>query len=247
VPLLGYCKIGDERLLVYEYMKHGSLDIVLHDKAKASVKLDWAARKKIAVGSARGLAFLHHSCIPHIIHRDMKSSNVLLDGNLEARVSDFGMARLMNAFDTHLSVSTLAGTPGYVPPEYYQSFRCTTKGDVYSYGVVLLELLSGKKPIDPNEFGDNNLVGWVKQMLKDNKSGEIFDPTLDETKSGEADELHQYLKIACECLDDRPNRRPTMIQVMTMFKELQLDSDSDFLDGFSVNSSTIDESAEKST
>ncbi|CAN6173856.1 unnamed protein product [Urochloa humidicola] len=246
VPLLGYCKIGDERLLVYEYMKHGSLDVVLHDKAKASVKLDWAARKKIAIGSARGLAFLHHSCIPHIIHRDMKSSNVLLDSNLEARVSDFGMARLMNALDTHLSVSTLAGTPGYVPPEYYQSFRCTTKGDVYSYGVVLLELLSGKKPIDPNEFGDNNLVGWVKQMVKENRSSEIFDPTLTNTKSGEA-ELYQYLKIACECLDDRPNRRPTMIQVMAMFKELQLDSDSDFLDGFSINSSTIDESAEKST
>jgi Leucine-rich repeat (LRR) protein len=246
VPLLGYCKIGDERLLVYEYMKHGSLDVVLHDKAKASVKLDWAARKKIAIGSARGLAFLHHSCIPHIIHRDMKSSNVLLDSNLEARVSDFGMARLMNALDTHLSVSTLAGTPGYVPPEYYQSFRCTTKGDVYSYGVVLLELLSGKKPIDPNEFGDNNLVGWVKQMVKENRSSEIFDPTLTNTKSGEA-EFYQYLKIACECLDDRPNRRPTMIQVMAMFKELQLDSDSDFLDGFSINSSTIDESAEKST
>jgi len=246
VPLLGYCKIGDERLLVYEYMKHGSLDVVLHDKAKASVKLDWAARKKIAIGSARGLAFLHHSCIPHIIHRDMKSSNVLLDSNLDARVSDFGMARLMNALDTHLSVSTLAGTPGYVPPEYYQSFRCTTKGDVYSYGVVLLELLSGKKPIDPTEFGDNNLVGWVKQMVKENRSSEIFDPTLTNTKSGEA-ELYQYLKIARECLDDRPNQRPTMIQVMAMFKELQLDSDSDFLDGFSVNSSTIDESAEKSS
>uniref|UniRef100_A0A0E0B0Y3 non-specific serine/threonine protein kinase n=1 Tax=Oryza glumipatula TaxID=40148 RepID=A0A0E0B0Y3_9ORYZ len=245
VPLLGYCKIGDERLLVYEYMKHGSLDVVLHDKAKASVKLDWSARKKIAIGSARGLAFLHHSCIPHIIHRDMKSSNVLLDNNLDARVSDFGMARLMNALDTHLSVSTLAGTPGYVPPEYYQSFRCTTKGDVYSYGVVLLELLSGKKPIDPTEFGDNNLVGWVKQMVKENRSSEIFDPTLTDRKSGEA-ELYQYLKIACECLDDRPNRRPTMIQVMAMFKELQLDSDSDILDGFSINSSTIDESGEKS-
>uniref|UniRef100_A0A0D9XC54 non-specific serine/threonine protein kinase n=1 Tax=Leersia perrieri TaxID=77586 RepID=A0A0D9XC54_9ORYZ len=245
VPLLGYCKIGDERLLVYEYMKHGSLDVVLHDKAKATVKLDWSARKKIAIGSARGLAFLHHSCIPHIIHRDMKSSNVLLDNNLDGRVSDFGMARLMNALDTHLSVSTLAGTPGYVPPEYYQSFRCTTKGDVYSYGVVLLELLSGKKPIDPTEFGDNNLVGWVKQMVKENRSSEIFDPTLTDRKSGEA-ELYQYLKIACECLDDRPNRRPTMIQVMAMFKELQLDSDSDFLDGFSINSSTIDESTEKS-
>uniref|UniRef100_M8CYG4 non-specific serine/threonine protein kinase n=1 Tax=Aegilops tauschii TaxID=37682 RepID=M8CYG4_AEGTA len=246
VPLLGYCKVGDERLLVYEYMKHGSLDMVLHDDDKAMVKLDWAARKKIAIGSARGLAFLHHSCIPHIIHRDMKSSNVLLDSNLDARVSDFGMARLMNALDTHLSVSTLAGTPGYVPPEYYQSFRCTTKGDVYSYGVVLLELLTGKKPIDPTEFGDNNLVGWVKQMLKDNRGGEIFDPTLTDTKSGEA-ELDQYLKIASECLDDRPARRPTMIQVMAMFKELQLDSDSDFLDGFSINSSTIDESAEKSS
>lgn len=246
VPLLGYCKIGDERLLVYEYMKHGSLDVVLHDNDKAIVKLDWAARKKIAIGSARGLAFLHHSCIPHIIHRDMKSSNVLLDNNLDARVSDFGMARLMNALDTHLSVSTLAGTPGYVPPEYYQSFRCTTKGDVYSYGVVLLELLSGKKPIDPTEFGDNNLVGWVKQMVKENRSSEVFDPTLTDTKSGEA-EMYQYLKIASECLDDRPIRRPTMIQVMAMFKELQLDSDSDILDGLSINSSTIDEAAEKSS
>ncbi|URE34683.1 STYKc [Musa troglodytarum] len=116
-----------------------------------------------------------------------------------------------------LSVSTLAGTPGYVPPEYYQSFRCTTKGDVYSSGVVLLELLSGKKPIDPSEFGDNNLVGWAKQLVKENRCSEIFDPDL--MKSGEA-ELYQYLKIACECLDDRPLHRPTMIQVMAMFKDL---------------------------
>ncbi|XP_008782942.2 brassinosteroid LRR receptor kinase BRL1-like [Phoenix dactylifera] len=245
-PLLGYCKVGDERLLVYEYMKFGSLDMVLHDRRSkgGAVRLDWAARKKIAIGSARGLAFLHHSCIPHIIHRDMKSSNVLLDENLEARVSDFGMARLVNALDTHLSVSTLAGTPGYVPPEYYQSFRCTTKGDVYSYGVVLLELLSGKKPIDPLEFGDSNLVGWAKQMVKDNRSSEIFDHELLGKNSGEA-ELYQFLKIACDCLDDRPLRRPTMIQVMAMFEELQIDTDSDFLDGFSVGRTIIDESRER--
>lgn len=254
VPLLGYCKIGEERLLVYEYMKYGSLDMGLHDKSKSNgVILDWSARKKVAIGSARGLAFLHHSCIPHIIHRDMKSSNVLLDENLEARVSDFGMARLVNAFDTHLSVSTLAGTPGYVPPEYYQSFRCTTKGDVYSYGVVLLELLSGKKPIDPLEFGDNNLVGWVKQLVKENRCDEIFDPVLFgvglNSKSGEG-ELYRFLKIACECLDDRASRRPTMIQVMAMFKEMQSGSEggssSDFLEGFSVASTVIDESVEKS-
>jgi Leucine-rich repeat (LRR) protein len=246
VPLLGYCKIGEERLLVYEYMKWGSLESVLHDRSKGGCsRLDWAARKKIAIGSARGLAFLHHSCIPHIIHRDMKSSNVLLDENFEARVSDFGMARLVNALDTHLSVSTLAGTPGYVPPEYYQSFRCTSKGDVYSYGVILLELLSGKKPIDSAEFGDdNNLVGWAKQLYREKRSNGILDPELMTQKSGEA-ELYQYLRIAFECLDDRPFRRPTMIQVMAMFKELQVDSESDILDSFSLKDASIDEFREK--
>ncbi|KAM7492828.1 hypothetical protein LguiA_035749 [Lonicera macranthoides] len=246
VPLLGYCKIGEERLLVYEYMKWGSLESVLHERAKGGdSKLDWAARKKIAIGSARGLVFLHHSCIPHIIHRDMKSSNVLLDENFEARVSDFGMARLVNALDTHLSVSTLAGTPGYVPPEYYQSFRCTTKGDVYSYGVVLLELLSGKRPIDPTTFGDdNNLVGWAKQLHKEKRIHEILDPELLSHISVEA-ELFHYLRIAFQCLDDKSFRRPTMIQVMAMFKELQVDSESDILDGMSVKNAVIEESQEK--
>ncbi|PON85647.1 Leucine-rich repeat receptor kinase [Trema orientale] len=220
VPLLGYCKVGEERLLVYEYMKFGSLDDVLHDPKKSGIKLNWSARRKIAIGAARGLAFLHHNCIPHIIHRDMKSSNVLLDENLEARVSDFGMARLMSAMDTHLSVSTLAGTPGYVPPEYYQSFRCSTKGDVYSYGVVLLELLTGKQPTNSIDFGDNNLVGWVKQHAK-LKISDVFDPELMKEDPSLEIELLQHLKVACACLDDRPWRRPTMIQVMAMFKEIQ--------------------------
>ncbi|WOG97907.1 hypothetical protein DCAR_0417248 [Daucus carota subsp. sativus] len=244
VPLLGYCKIGEERLLVYEYMKWGSLESFIHDRPKVGggLRIDWPARKKIAIGSARGLAFLHHSCIPHIIHRDMKSSNVLLDENFEARVSDFGMARLVNAFDTHLSVSTLAGTPGYVPPEYYQSFRCTAKGDVYSYGVVLLELLSGKRPIDPAQFGDdNNLVGWAKQLHKEKRDLEILDSELLLHQSSEA-ELYHYLQIAFECLDEKAYRRPTMIQVMAMFKELQMDSETDILDGLSVKNSVIDES-----
>ncbi|KAJ9173888.1 hypothetical protein P3X46_016980 [Hevea brasiliensis] len=246
VPLLGYCKVGEERLLVYEYMKWGSLESVLHDRSKGGCsRLDWAARKKIAIGSARGLAFLHHSCIPHIIHRDMKSSNVLLDENFDARVSDFGMARLVNALDTHLSVSTLAGTPGYVPPEYYQSFRCTAKGDVYSYGVILLELLSGKKPIDPLEFGDdNNLVGWAKQLHREERDNGILDPELTLQKSWES-ELHQYLRIAFECLEEKPFKRPTMIQVMAMFKELQVDSQNDILDGFSLKDVVIDELREK--
>ncbi|KAI6699710.1 hypothetical protein NL676_014034 [Syzygium grande] len=223
VSLLGYCKVKEERLLVYEYMKYGSLEDVLHDQKKNRIKLNWAARMKIAVGAARGLAFLHHNCIPHIIHRDMKSSNVLLDENLEARVSDFGMARLMSAMDTHLSVSTLAGTPGYVPPEYYQSFRCSTKGDVYSYGVVLLELLTGKRPTDSADFGDNNLVGWVKLHAKARVS-DVFDQVLIKEDPNLEIELLQHLKVACACLDDRPWRRPTMIQVLAMFKEIQAGS-----------------------
>lgn len=223
VPLLGYCKVGEERLLVYEYMRYGSLEDILHDRKKAGIKLNWATRRKIAIGAARGLAFLHHNCNPHIIHRDMKSSNVLLDENLEALVSDFGMARLMNTMDTHLSVSTLAGTPGYVPPEYYQSFRCSTKGDVYSYGVVLLELLTGKQPTDSSDFGDNNLVGWVKQHAK-LRISDVFDPELMKEDPSMEIELLQHLKVAVACLDDRPWRRPTMIQVMAMFKEIQVGS-----------------------
>lgn len=221
VPLLGYCKVGEERLLVYEYMEFGSLEDMLHgEKGGFKTRLTWETRKQIAKGAARGLAFLHHNCIPHIIHRDMKSSNVLLDRNMEARVSDFGMARLISALDTHLSVSTLAGTPGYVPPEYYQSFRCTAKGDVYSFGVLLLEILTGKRPTDKEEFGDSNLVGWVKLHLNQGKAMEVIDPDLKDM--GADYEVMRYLQITMQCLEDFPSRRPSMLQVVSMFKELHV-------------------------
>lgn len=221
VPLLGYCKVGEERLLVYEYMQGGSLEEVLHGGKEGREKLTWDIRKQIAKGAARGLAFLHHNCIPHIIHRDMKSSNVLLDRDWEARVSDFGMARLISALDTHLSVSTLAGTPGYVPPEYYQSFRCTTKGDIYSFGVILLELVTGQRPTHKEEFGDNNLVGWVKLHVGSNHCLDVLDPILRGT--GVEYEMMHYLKIACDCLDELPSRRPSMLRVVAMLKELTFD------------------------
>ncbi|RVW89204.1 Serine/threonine-protein kinase BRI1-like 2 [Vitis vinifera] len=229
VPLLGYCKVGEERLLVYEFMEYGSLEEMLHGKAKARDRriLTWEERKKIARGAAKGLCFLHHNCIPHIIHRDMKSSNVLLDHEMEARVSDFGMARLISALDTHLSVSTLAGTPGYVPPEYYQSFRCTAKGDVYSFGVVLLELLTGKRPTDKEDFGDTNLVGWVKMKVKEGKGMEVIDPELlsvtkgtDEAEAEEVNEMVRYLDITMQCVEDFPSKRPNMLQAVAMLREL---------------------------
>ncbi|XP_010043915.1 serine/threonine-protein kinase BRI1-like 2 [Eucalyptus grandis] len=233
VPLLGYCKVGEERLLVYEFMEYGSLEEMLHGRVKTQDRriLTWEERKKIARGAAKGLCFLHHNCIPHIIHRDMKSSNVLLDHDMEARVSDFGMARLISALDTHLSVSTLAGTPGYVPPEYYQSFRCTAKGDVYSLGVVLLELLTGKRPTDKEDFGDTNLVGWVKMKVREGKQMEVIDPAMlsttkvQEEAEAEAEaevvkEMVRYMEITLQCVDDFPSRRPTMLQVVAMLREL---------------------------
>ncbi|KAJ4840125.1 hypothetical protein Tsubulata_039260 [Turnera subulata] len=229
VPLLGYCKIGEERLLVYEFMEYGSLEEMLHGRGRTRDRriLSWEERKKIARGAAKGLCFLHHNCIPHIIHRDMKSSNVLLDHEMEARVSDFGMARLISALDTHLSVSTLAGTPGYVPPEYYQSFRCTAKGDVYSFGVVLLELLTGKRPTDKDDFGDTNLVGWVKMKVREGKQMEVIDPDLlsvtkgtDEAEAAQVKEMVRYLEITLLCVDDFPSKRPNMLQAVAMLREL---------------------------
>ncbi|KAF1876387.1 hypothetical protein Lal_00029735 [Lupinus albus] len=229
VPLLGYCKVGEERLLVYEYMEYGSLEEMLHGRIKTRDRriLTWEERKKIARGAAKGLCFLHHNCIPHIIHRDMKSSNVLLDHELESRVSDFGMARLISALDTHLSVSTLAGTPGYVPPEYYQSFRCTAKGDVYSFGVVMLELLTGKRPTDKEDFGDTNLVGWAKIKVREGKQMEVIDPDLllvnrgtDEAEVKEVKEMLRYLEVSLRCVDDLPSRRPNMLQVVALLREL---------------------------
>ncbi|KAF6168610.1 hypothetical protein GIB67_005222 [Kingdonia uniflora] len=230
VPLLGYCKVGEERLLVYEFMEFGSLEDMLHSKIKAreGQTLTWEERKKIGRGAAKGLCFLHHNCIPHIIHRDMKSSNVLLDHDMEARVSDFGMARLISALDTHLSVSTLAGTPGYVPPEYYQSFRCTAKGDVYSFGVVLLELLTGKRPTDKEDFGDTNLVGWVKIKVREGTGHEVIDPELilgtkgsNGDKVEDVQEMMKFMDITMQCVDDFPSKRPNMLQVVAMLRELR--------------------------
>jgi Leucine-rich repeat (LRR) protein len=218
VPLLGYCKVGEERLLVYEYMTHGSLEDALHGRA---LPMPWQRRKRVARGAAKGLCFLHHNCIPHIIHRDMKSSNVLLDADTEARVADFGMARLISALDTHLSVSTLAGTPGYVPPEYYQSFRCTAKGDVYSLGVVLLELITGRRPTDTDDFGDTNLVGWVKMKVREGAGKEVVDPDLVVAAvGGEEREMARFLELALQCVDDFPSKRPNMLQVVATLREL---------------------------
>ncbi|KAA8526722.1 hypothetical protein F0562_009049 [Nyssa sinensis] len=165
VTLYGYYTAPHYNLLIYELMPNGSLDSMLHGRAMDKKVLDWPSRYKIAVGAARGLFYLHHDCIPHIIHRDIKSSNILLDKNMEARVSDFGLATLMEPDKTHVS-TIVAGTFGYLAPEYFDTGRATAKGDVYSFGVVLLELLTGKKPTDEAFIEEGTkLVTWVNFEL----------------------------------------------------------------------------------
>ncbi|KAM0935857.1 putative protein kinase RLK-Pelle-LRR-Xb-1 family [Dioscorea sansibarensis] len=221
VPLLGYCVFSDERFLIYEYMENGSLELWLRNEADAVETLGWPVRFKICIGAARGLAFLHHGFVPHIIHRDMKSSNILLDKAFEPRVSDFGLARIISACETHVSTD-LAGTFGYIPPEYGQMMKATAKGDVYSFGVVVLELLTGRAPTGQEEVDTGgNLVGWVRWMIAQGKESEVFDACL--PKMGLLrEQMSRVLIVARACTADEPWKRPSMLEVVKLFKEIKM-------------------------
>ncbi|XP_052188014.1 leucine-rich repeat receptor protein kinase EMS1 [Diospyros lotus] len=220
VPLLGYCSFGDEKLLVYEYMVNGSLDLWLRNRTEALEVLDWNKRFKIARGAACGLAFLHHGFIPHIIHRDIKASNILLSNEFDPKVADFGLARLISACETHVSTD-IAGTFGYIPPEYGHSWRSTTKGDVYSFGVILLELVTGKEPTGPEfkEIEGGNLVGWVFQKIKKGEAVDVLDPMVLTEESKKM--MLQTLQIAAICLSENPASRPTMLNVFKSLKGIR--------------------------
>lgn len=218
VSLQGYLHVGNDKLLIYSYMENGSLDYWLHEKNDGGAGLDWPTRLKIAQGAAAGLAYLHQSCNPHIVHRDIKSSNILLDEQFEAHLADFGLARLLLATDTHVTTE-LVGTLGYIPPEYGEALNATTRGDVYSFGVVLLELLTGKRPVDvckPRERG--NLVAWVQQMRQDQNPDQIFDSLL-RSKSCE-EQMLQLLDVACSCINRNPLHRPAITDVVNWLNEI---------------------------
>ncbi|KAH9779466.1 Receptor-like serine/threonine-protein kinase [Citrus sinensis] len=210
VTLHGYYTSSQYNLLIYELMPNGSLDTFLHGKSVTKKNLDWPSRYKIAVGAARGIAYLHHDCIPHIIHRDIKSSNILLDQNMEARVSDFGLATLMEAEKTHVS-TIVAGTFGYLAPG-----RATAKGDVYSFGVVLLELLTGKRPMDEAFLEEGTkLVTWVKAVMQDKREEYVTDTSLEGCP---INEINDVFSIASMCLEPEPSKRPTMTEVVKMLE-----------------------------
>lgn len=223
VPLLGYCIAGQEKLLVYKHMANGSLWDCLHSKENTENNLDWTARVKIGIGGARGMAWLHHSCNPRVIHRNISSNSILLDEEYEPRITDFGLARLMNPVDTHLStfINGDFGDLGYVAPEYMRTLVATLKGDVYSLGVVLLELVTGQKPTIVENGEDNfkgNLVDWITQLSNDGRINEAIDKSL--IGKGQDDELLQFMRVACACVLSGAKERPSMYEVYHLLRAI---------------------------
>ncbi|KAK9726515.1 hypothetical protein RND81_05G220700 [Saponaria officinalis] len=159
INLVGYCAEGDERILVHEYLPLGSLEKHLHGGSSNRKHLDWDTRMKIALGTARGLEYMHHAAVPAVIYRNLKPSNILLDDDYNAKLSDFGLSKLGPSGDKlHVSV-LVRGTLGYIAPEYEKTGRLTVKADVYSFGVVLLELITGQRAADVTD--EQSLISWV--------------------------------------------------------------------------------------
>lgn len=222
----------DTSLLVYEYMPNGSLGDLLH--GKKSEVLDWSARFKIALGAAKGLAYLHHDCVPPIVHRDVKPNNILLDSEYEAHIADFGLAKVLNNYNENgFTISGVAGSVGYIAPEMGYASKVTEKSDVYSYGVVLLELLTGKRATAA-EFGPGvDIVRWVTGKLRskeevtgsllffnnDNSSGQGLGPAAPSPTKEEEHEMLVMLKLALRCTVAMPAQRPSMRDVLEILSE----------------------------
>jgi Leucine-rich repeat (LRR) protein len=220
VPLQGFCVRGRLRLLLYPYMANGSLHDWLHDRPGGAEELRWRDRLRIARGASRGVLHIHEHCTPRIVHRDIKSSNILLDESGEARVADFGLARLILPDRTHVTTE-LVGTPGYIPPEYGQEWVATRRGDVYSFGVVLLELLTGRRPVEvvPAQRQQWELVGWVAQMRSQGRHAEVLDHRI---RGGGDDEVQMLyvLDLACLCVDAAPFSRPVIQEVVSWLENV---------------------------
>ncbi|GFP86167.1 protein kinase 2b chloroplastic, partial [Phtheirospermum japonicum] len=220
VKLIGYCLEGENRLLVYEFMPKGSLENHLFRIPGGPQPLSWATRIKVAIGAARGLSFLHDA-EEQVIYRDFKASNILLDGEFNAKLSDFGLAKAGPTGDrTHVSTQVM-GTHGYAAPEYVATGRLTAKSDVYSFGVVLLELLSGRRAVDKTKVGvEQNLVDWAKPYMGDKrKLFRIMDIKLEGQYPQKA--AYTAATIALQCLSHEPKLRPRMSEVVTTLEELQ--------------------------
>uniref|UniRef100_A0A1J3GT60 non-specific serine/threonine protein kinase n=1 Tax=Noccaea caerulescens TaxID=107243 RepID=A0A1J3GT60_NOCCA len=217
VSLVGYCINGDKRLLVYEFVPKDTLEFHLHGNRETV--LEWEMRVRIALGAAKGLAYLHEACSPSIIHRDIKAANILLDSKYEAKVSDFGLAKFFsdsNSSVTHIS-TRVVGTFGYMAPEYASSGKVSDKSDVYSFGVVLLELITGRPSIFAKDPSTNqSLVDWARPLLAKAISGESFELVVDARleKNYDTSQMADMAACAAACIRQSAWLRPRMSQVI---------------------------------
>ncbi|RID60060.1 hypothetical protein BRARA_F03242 [Brassica rapa] len=216
VTLFGYCAEGDQRLLVYEYMPFGSVEDHIHGYGSEEEVLDLSTRMQIALGSAKGLAYLHNVAQPPVIYRDLKTANILLDHGYKAKLSDFGLAKFGPSGDmSHVSTRVM-GTHGYCAPEYASTGKLTTKSDIYSFGVVMLELITGRKPIGDACMGAKRLlVNWALPLFRDQEIRKIADPMLSIQGHHYMEEaVERALVLAYMCLREDANARPTVKEVV---------------------------------
>ncbi|XP_010414068.1 PREDICTED: leucine-rich repeat receptor-like serine/threonine/tyrosine-protein kinase SOBIR1 [Camelina sativa] len=221
LPLLAHVSRPECHFLVYEYMKNGSLQDILTEVLAGQKELMWPARHKIALGIAAGLEYLHMDHKPRIIHRDLKPANVLLDDDMEARIADFGLAKSMPDAATHLTLSNVAGTVGYIAPEYHQTIKFTDKCDIYSFGVILGVLVIGKLPSDEffQHTDEMSLIKWMRNIITSENPSVAIDPTL--LGQGFDEQMLLVLKIACYCTLDDPKQRPNSKDVRTMLSQIK--------------------------
>ncbi|KAL7130990.1 hypothetical protein ABFS83_13G169100 [Erythranthe nasuta] len=220
VSLVGYCAEGDQRILVYEYMANGSLENHLLNLAPDKKPLDWETRMRIAQGAAKGLEYLHETANPPVIYRDFKASNILLDGEFNPKLSDFGLAKISPAGGKPYVSTRVMGTYGYCAPEYASTGQLTTKSDVYSFGVVFLEMITGRRVVDnskPSE--EQNLLDWARPLFKDKKKFHLMaDPLLNGNYPEKG--LNQALAIAAMCLQEDATTRPLITDVVSALEFL---------------------------
>ncbi|CAJ1936010.1 unnamed protein product [Sphenostylis stenocarpa] len=216
--LIGFCMTTTERLLVYPFMVNGSVDSCLRERPESQPPLEWPARKHIALGAAKALAYLHDHCIPKIIHRDIKAANVLLDEDYEAVVGDFGLAKLMDYKNTHVTTA-VRGTLGHIAPEYLSTGRSSEKTDVFGYGVMLLEIITGQRAFNLARLAVNDevmLLEWVKGLLKERKLETLVDADLQGNYDEE--EVKEVIQLALLCTQSSALDRPKMSEVVRMLE-----------------------------
>ncbi|KAI3740198.1 hypothetical protein L2E82_30622 [Cichorium intybus] len=214
VKLLGYCLQGKEMMLIYEYMPNKSLDFFLFDENN-SLLLEWSQRYHIINGIARGLLYLHQDSRLRIIHRDLKASNILLDSNMNPKISDFGLARMFNEYETEANTNKVVGTLGYISPEYAANGLFSMKSDIFSFGVLVLEIVSGKKNRGfSHQDHHDNLLGHAWRLYKEDKPLELVDTTLG--NSWIVSEVLQSIHIGLSCVQQHADDRPIMWFVIHM-------------------------------